>query len=210
MMQPVSKGPPPKAECSHYRDALDDLEDRIGLFWSCSNPCSWSPVSRGASPVKCLLDHLLVWSGHVTCQATELEGERRSCNSRQRKFYSTMRPRHVDTQLDLADAGPCRAAAERLGTSRFDQKASGPWGQLAFINGLVAVSAFTVRLLDESSAAQTISFTPVRGKLEPRSVSMMIRIGSSLMPPGERLADCKMHRTESVACERAGTEAGGR
>ena len=94
--------------------------------------------------------------------------------------------------------------------SKSDREASGPWGQPARIKRLFAVSTFAVRLLDRLSAALAIGVTPARGNLEPRTVSMPIRIGNSLMPPGERPADCIGHRADSVACERAGTEAGGR
>ena len=165
-----------------------------------------------------------------------------------------MRPRHFETQLVLADAGSCRAAAKPLGTSRSalaihqrqvegeagfslfsrirkgvvpkelglahhacagsakaelsgsDREASGPWGQLALINGLAAVRTFTVRLLDRLSAELAIDVAPVRGNPEPRTALIIARTGRSPMPHGERLADCAGHRADPVACERAGTK----
>ena len=58
MMLPVSKGPPPQTEFSHYRDALDDLEDRIGLFCSyCEQPIQHVPEVEHVQP-KSLEPHL--------------------------------------------------------------------------------------------------------------------------------------------------------
>ena len=50
-MRPVVKGPPPQAEYSHYRDALDDLTDRIGRFCSyCEQPIQHAPEIEHVQP----------------------------------------------------------------------------------------------------------------------------------------------------------------
>ena len=50
-MRPISKGPPPQSEYPHYRDALDDLEDRIGLFCSyCEQPIQHVPEVEHVQP----------------------------------------------------------------------------------------------------------------------------------------------------------------
>ena len=49
-MRPVSKGPPP-TEYSQYQDALDDLEDRIGLFCCyCEQPIQHEPEVEHVQP----------------------------------------------------------------------------------------------------------------------------------------------------------------
>ncbi|MDE2792152.1 MAG: HNH endonuclease [Paracoccaceae bacterium] len=50
-MRPVAKGPPPQAEYSHYRDALSDLESRIGRFCSyCEQPIQHAPEIEHVQP----------------------------------------------------------------------------------------------------------------------------------------------------------------
>ena len=57
-MRPVSKGSSPKPNCSHYRNAFDDLEDRIGLFCSyCEQPIQHAPEVEHVQP-KSLEPHL--------------------------------------------------------------------------------------------------------------------------------------------------------
>lgn len=50
-MRPVVKGPSPQDEYSHYRDALDDLADRVGLFCSyCEQPIQHAPEVEHVQP----------------------------------------------------------------------------------------------------------------------------------------------------------------
>ena len=50
-MRPVAKGPPPQAEYSHYRDALDDLTGQIGFFCSyCEQPIQHAPEIEHVQP----------------------------------------------------------------------------------------------------------------------------------------------------------------
>ena len=50
-MRPVVKGPSPKDEYLHYRDALDDLTDRIGYFCSyCEQPIKHAPEVEHVQP----------------------------------------------------------------------------------------------------------------------------------------------------------------
>lgn len=50
-MRSVAKGPSPQTEYPHYRDALDDLEDRIGLFCSyCEQPIQHEPEVEHVQP----------------------------------------------------------------------------------------------------------------------------------------------------------------
>lgn len=50
-MRPVTKGQSPQTEYSHYRDARDDLEERIGLFCSyCEQPIQHVPEIEHVQP----------------------------------------------------------------------------------------------------------------------------------------------------------------
>lgn len=50
-MRPVAKGQPPQAEYAQYRDALDDLAGRIGLFCSyCEQPIQHAPEVEHVQP----------------------------------------------------------------------------------------------------------------------------------------------------------------
>ena len=50
-MRPVAKGPSPQEEYPHYRDALDDLAGRIGLFCSyCEQPIQHAPEIEHVQP----------------------------------------------------------------------------------------------------------------------------------------------------------------
>ena len=50
-MRPLAKGAPPQTEYTHYRDALDELADRIGHFCSyCEQPIAHAPEIEHVRP----------------------------------------------------------------------------------------------------------------------------------------------------------------
>lgn len=72
-------------------------------------------------------------------------------------------------------------------------------GLLSLVEEMNAVCTFPVRLLDALNRSGRIVHVPVRETLEPLAISMVTRVGQSLTPAGEKLADCIRHRADIVA-----------
>ncbi len=73
-MRLVAKGPPPQIQYSHYRDALDDLADRLGLFYSyCEQPIQHAPEIEHVQPKSLEPDLERSWDnlGCSSCNKTK-------------------------------------------------------------------------------------------------------------------------------------------
>lgn len=74
-------------------------------------------------------------------------------------------------------------------------------GLLAVIEEMDAVCSYPARLLEETPSRGNIIQIPIKEKLDPLTINMVMRAGQSLTPAGEEFANCVRHRAGVVARE---------
>lgn len=76
------------------------------------------------------------------------------------------------------------------------------FGAMSLVENLGAVCTFPLRLLDETKKGWRITAIPIRERIEPLQISLMLRAGHPLTPAGEALADCVRRRATTLKHQR--------
>ena len=76
------------------------------------------------------------------------------------------------------------------------------FGALSLVESLGAVCTFPLRLLEDIRKGWRIAAIPIREKIDPLRISLMLRAGHPLTPAGEALANCIRRRAGTLARER--------
>ena len=76
------------------------------------------------------------------------------------------------------------------------------YGALSLVENLGAVCTFPLRLLDDVRKGWRIALIPIREKIDPLQISLMLRAGHPLTPAAEALANCIRRRAVTLTRER--------